>query len=85
MVIRPLDDRTYRVRSAFTIHSFGSIGESCIIVHSIISEPENVLSNVFYLDFRRSRTVWLQFEKDTFRRPLCGAGRGLQVDYGPIR
>ena len=42
MVIRPLDDRAYCVRSAFT-HFV--LGESCKIVQGINSEPGNVLSN----------------------------------------
>ena len=42
---------------------------------NINSEPEIVVSNVLYWHFRKSSTVWLQFEMDTFRPPVAGLGR----------
>ena len=41
----------------------GSFGESLPVVRGIISKPENVLRTCIYWHFRRSPTVWLQFEK----------------------
>ena len=41
VIIRPLDDRTYCARSAFT-------DKSCTIVRGITSQPADVFSNVPY-------------------------------------
>ena len=49
------------VRSAFT-HL-----ETLAILQGINSEPANVLPNVPSIHFRRTATVWQQFERETFQ------------------
>ena len=59
-------------------------GESCTIVQGTNLEPENVLSNVLYWQFRRSPNVWLQFRRRIFRPPPdLGEIRGVGVGIGP--
>ena len=72
MVIRPLDDRIYCARSAFT--RFG-LGEK---VHSIASQQANIFSNVLHWHFGRYPTGRLKVERVTFRFP----GLGLEGDVG---
>ena len=60
-------------------------GESCTIVQGINWEPEqNVLSSVLYWHFCLSLTVWLQFQRGTFRPTCLGLG-GVGSRDRPIR
>ena len=64
-VTRPLDDRTYCARSAFThLRLF-------LFMASLLSQPMcSRMSS--YWHFRRSRTIWPRFERGTFRPPQFG-------------
>ena len=59
-------------------------GKSCRIVHGITSEPENVLSNVLCWHCRRSPTVWLQFERETFQPPVWWVRGTWELGIGPF-
>ena len=65
-VIRPLHDCTY----VLNLHALiWGIGEICVIVHGIASEPTNVFSNMLYWHFHRSPAIMLQSDIETFRPP----------------
>ena len=60
-------------------------GKSCMIVKGMNAEPENVLSNVLHWHFRRSPTIWLQFERETFWHTILGVMEDMGVWDRPIQ